>query len=86
MIFKPVIFGGYVNGYSLARTLQETYKIKSIICDYTNSISYYSKFCEYRVVTDPQKNEELFVEEVQNIGKLIREDKKIPILIVTNDI
>lgn len=86
MIFKPVVFGGYVNGYSLARTFKETYNIKSIICDYTNSISYYSEFCEYRIVTDPQKNEELFVEEVQNIGKLIREDKKIPLLIVTNDI
>lgn len=86
MTFKPVIFGGYVNGYSLARTFKETYNINSVICDYIKNISYYSKFCEYRILTDPQKNEKQFIEDVKSIGWMIRERKETPILIVTNDI
>ena len=86
MIFRPVIFGGYVNGYSLARTFNETYNVESIICDYTKNIACYSKFCNYKIITNPQKNEEQFIKDVEKIGRLIRINDEIPILLVTNDI
>lgn len=86
MEFVPIIFGGYVNGYSLARTFYETYELNSMICDCERSISEFSSFCDYLSVPNPQKSEMEFIEDVKNIGRLIREDNKIPILIVTNDI
>ncbi len=86
MKFKPVIFGGYVNGYSLARTFKETYGIDSLICDHLINISSYSIFCEYQLVTNPQLNEQKFVEDVKCVGTSIRNNNQIPLLIVTNDI
>ena len=86
MFFKPVIFGGYVNGYSLARTFKETYGINSIICDHSINIAYFSKFTDYRLIHDPKNNEIQFIEDVRKIGLFVRESGEIPILLVTNDI
>lgn len=86
MDFKPVIFGGFVNGYSLARTFYETYKISSHIVDIEKSISYYSKFCDYSIVSDPRKDIQNFISEVKEIGLSIKKNNKIPILLATNDI
>jgi len=84
--FTPVIFGGYVNGYSLARTFYETYKVKSIICDTVRNVAYYSKFCDYIIVENPNRNIELFLDNIKSIGEKIRKKIRIPILLVTNDI
>jgi D-aspartate ligase len=86
MNFTPVIFGGYVNGYSLARAFYETYKIKSVICDIERKFSYHSIFCNLIIVENPNKNVEKFIYSVKNIGKAIRSESKLPLLLVTNDI
>lgn len=85
MAFVPVIFGGHVNGYSIARTFFETYGIKSVICDYISRISKFSNFVDYKIVPNP-KNEEHFLESVMQIGSAILALNKKPIIIVTNDI
>lgn len=85
MNFVPVIFGGYVNGYSIARTFYETYSIKAIICDYRKVFSYFSSLCEYIIVPDPIKNQMSFIEAVHKLGERLRKEGKIPLLIATND-
>lgn len=85
MEFIPVIFGGHVNGYSIARTFFETYGIKSIICDYIKHVSRHSSFVDYRFVPNPKHVNE-FVEYVFELGAKLRENGKQPLIIVTNDI
>lgn len=85
MNFIPVIFGGYVNGYSITRTFYQTYGIQSIICDCVKNISFYSKMCKQITVSDPKYNEDKFIYEMENIGKDLREKNIVPIIITTND-
>ncbi len=84
--FKPIILGGYVNGYSLARTFKETYNVNSFVCDYVKQISCYSVFCDFKLVSNPQINEKKFITEMILLGNIIRKNGEIPILLVTNDI
>jgi D-aspartate ligase len=86
MNFVPVIFGGYVNGYSLARTFYETYNIESIICDISKNIAYYSKFCKFFIIKNPNNDIDAFINDVIKIGRSVRDLSKFPILLVTNDI
>jgi D-aspartate ligase len=67
--FKAYIFGGFVNGYSIARTIYETYGIKSVICDYSKKFSYYSSFVDYKIVPDPKIDEEIFINHILELGK-----------------
>lgn len=86
MKFRPVIFGGYVNGYSLARTFYELYEIDSVVCDVKKNITKNSYFCKYIIVPDPQKNEDDFIRFVKELGEKLVDKDEIPVLLVTNDI
>lgn len=85
MKFMPVIFGGYVNGYSIARTFYETYGIKSVICDYKKRLTYYSSICIHKIVSDPKGKEEVFLQEIRDIGLELKAEGYKPIIIATND-
>lgn len=85
MKFVPVIFGGYVNGYSIVRTFYDTYKIKSIVCDYKKRITCYSSFCTHKIVSDPKSNEASFLKEIKKIGIELQKKNFTPVIIATND-
>ena len=78
-----IIFGGYVNGYSIARTIKETYDIKPIILDYKKLFSSKSKLCDFMLTYDPKKEEEKFLEHMKVIGQKLEGKKNI--IFVTND-
>jgi D-aspartate ligase len=83
--FIPVIFGGFVNAYSLARTFYETYTIKSIVCDTRKNIAAFSKICDFITIENPNKNETNFIDIVKKIGKNICINGKTPLLLVAGD-
>lgn len=84
MHFTPLILGGYVNGYSIARTLYETYAVQSVVCDNVPQFSFYSSFCNGRLITAPA-NESAFINELVKVGESIREQGSLPVLFTTND-
>lgn len=85
MKFIPVIFGGYVNAYSLARIFNETYGIKSIICDVRGNNAAFSRICRFIVMENPNTNETKFIETAARIGKEIRDKGAVPLLLAAGD-
>lgn len=85
MNFIPVIFGGYVNAYSIVRTFYNEYKIKSLVCDHVKNICYYSDLCEHKLVKDPKVYEEDFIEEIIKLGQNLKQKNITPIIITTKD-
>ena len=81
--FNILIFGGYVNGYSIARTIYETYNIKPYIFDYRNHFSKKSKILNYINTFDPNNQTEEFIYDLIKFGK--DNKKKQNIIFVTND-
>lgn len=77
-----IIFGGYVNGYSIARTINETYSLKPFIFDYKKQFSSKSKFVNYRMTYNPAETEK-FIQDLKNFGKKTKDKKNI--IFVTND-
>ncbi|HHY80202.1 MAG TPA: hypothetical protein GX516_07655 [Thermoanaerobacter sp.] len=77
-----IIFGGYVNGYSIARTIYETYGIIPYIFDYRVHFSYKSKIINYQVIPNP-KDTEIFLDYLIDFGK--RNYYRKNIIFVTND-
>ncbi|GAA0780856.1 ATP-grasp domain-containing protein [Hathewaya limosa] len=85
MKFIPVIFGGYVNAYSIARTFYNEYKMKSVVCDSVQNICYYSNLCDQKMVSDPKVDEKSFIEQMIKLGQDFKEQKVKPIIITTKD-
>jgi len=81
---KPIIFGGYVNGYSIARSIYETFNIRSIVMDHNKHFSTYSDFIDYFFVPNPKNKQEDFIKTVLEFGKRDPHMKKI--IFVTNDL
>ncbi|WP_371372116.1 ATP-grasp domain-containing protein [Sporomusa aerivorans] len=85
MNFVPVIAGGYVNAYSIARTFHETYGINSLICNYQSDFTSYSSFCECINVPDPRYCEQPLLAAMREIGLKLAHQGKKAILFVTGD-
>jgi len=85
MNLVPIILGGYVNGYSLARAFYETYGISSIIYDHKKQFSRFSSFIDFRLVEDPKHDITLFIQHLsKELLQLLHEGKKLLVL-ATND-
>lgn len=78
-----IIFGGYVNGYSIARTIYETYGIKSHIFDYVKRFSSKSRIVSYHMTHSPAKETTKFLDDIKDFGKAT--NGKENIIFVTND-
>ncbi|SIN78769.1 Predicted ATP-dependent carboligase, ATP-grasp superfamily [Acetomicrobium flavidum] len=77
-----IILGGYINGYSIARTIYETYGIMSYIFDYRSHFSSKSKIVYYKIVPNPRYVDK-FLEYMICFGNKNKERNNI--LFVTND-
>lgn len=79
----PVILGGYVNGYSLARGFFETNGTSSIVLDYQGRSSRYSRFVEFHECPNP--GDPRFLEFLAGLGNELSNHGKQGILLATND-
>jgi len=78
-----IIFGGYVNGYSIARTIYETYGIRSHIFDYVKRFSSRSKIVSYHMTSNPTKETTKFLDEMRRFAETMKDKENI--IFVTND-
>jgi len=79
----PVILGGYVNGYSLARGFYETSGLVSYVLDYRYRISRHSRFVRFMESPNPGGNR--FLEFLIDLGRRLQANGDRGVLIATND-
>lgn len=65
-----VVLGGSVNGYSVTRSLNETYDIKSIIIDYKKHFTFHSDISDYIYVPDPKTNQDTFIKRLYELDEM----------------
>jgi len=75
--FIPVILGGDITAYSLARSFNEQYNVKCVAISLNkNGMTSYSKFIDNRICPDMEKTE-VFIRTLQEIGVEFSEKKLI---------
>ena len=78
---KGFIFGGYVNGLWLARSLAKE-NIQSYVFDVEKRLAGYSKTATYVKSPDPQESDKF----VEFVIKFSKKQKLKPVCFITNDV
>jgi len=81
----PVVCGGYVNGYSIARSFHDAFGLKSVLADSRRSLATYSNLCSFAKVADPKIDETRFLEDMRRLIDSLIYAGKHPFIFVTGD-
>lgn len=80
--FVPVVLGGEIFAYSLARCMHEAYGITTIVLSAVNvKATSSSRFVDYRITPEMGEGEDVLVAKLLDLGRELTDAGKVPLLI-----
>lgn len=84
--FVPVVLGGEIFAYSLARCFYEAYAIKTVVLSAVDvQVTSSSRFVDYRICPEMGQGDEAIVGLLSRIGEKIRQQGKVALVIGSAD-
>ncbi len=84
--FVPIVLGGEVFAYSIARCMHDAYGIKTIVLSAVDvQVTSSSRFVDYRIVPEMGQGEDAIVELLARMGREFKANNKVPLVIGSAD-
>lgn len=84
--FVPVVLGGEIFAYSLARCFYEAYAIKTVVLSAVDvQVTSSSRFVDYRICPEMGQGDEAIVGLLSRIGEKIKQQGKVALVIGSAD-
>ncbi|MDY2777086.1 MAG: hypothetical protein SOU51_01720 [Collinsella sp.] len=84
--FVPIVLGGEIFAYSLARCMHEAFGIKTIVLSAVNvQVTSSSRFVDYRIVPEMGEGDEAIVDLLSRMGRKLKAAGKVALVIGSAD-